>query len=165
MNSLPLLYFPANTVVLDDDAGFVDHVEVALEDEVAQINSFTDPQKALDFVQLTGMNGFNHESWMQPEEEASEEYTVSIQVQNLRHKMQDHNRSQVTTCAIVDYQMGHQNGLDWCQKIKNPLVQKILLTGVADEQVGIEALNNGWIHQYVRKQDPKMVEKLLAATQ
>ncbi|MEI6807012.1 MAG: hypothetical protein WCK49_11025, partial [Myxococcaceae bacterium] len=90
---------------------------------------------------------------------------VALWVQNLRHKMQDRHRSQVTTCVIVDYQMGYQNGLDWCQKIKNPLVQKILLTGVADEQVGIEALNNGWIHQYVRKQDPKMVEKLLAATQ
>lgn len=165
MNPLPLLYFPTKTVILDDEQSFLEHLEVWLDGDIGETQFFTNPTTALQFIQQHGISSLNGEDWIcqKEDEQESEQCVLSIQIQNLHKKMRDPNRFNQVSTVVVDYQMGGTNGLEWCQKITNPFVQKILLTGVADEQIAIEALNRGWIHQYVRKQDPNMLEKVVSA--
>ena len=165
MNSLPLLYFPTTTVILDDEQSFLEHLEAGLDGETGETQFFNNPKEALSFIQKKGIASLNHEDWIQLEEteEESEKCVLSIQIQNLHNKIRDLSRFNQVSTIVVDYHMGDMNGVDFCKQITNPYVQKILLTGVADEQVGIEALNNGWINQYVRKQDADMLEKVIAA--
>jgi hypothetical protein len=59
--------------------------------------------------------------------------------------------------------MPYINGLDLCKSIQDPYIQKILLTGIADEQVAVQAFNDGIINQYLRKDDLHLVEKLESA--
>ena len=165
MNPMPLLFYPTSSAFLDDESSFLEHVDVGLEGMINNTHFLTSPKDALDFIEKYGIASLNHTDGVRREEnsEGVEECILSIQTQNLHQRMRDSKTSQAVLTAVVDYHMGDINGLACCERIKNPFVQKILLTAVADEQMAIEALNHGWIDQYVRKQDPQMLSKLAAA--
>lgn len=165
MNTLPLLYFPTNTVILDDERSFLEHLEVGLDGDIGESQFFSNPEEALRFIEQNGISSLGQEDGIQFEEDddKSEKCVLSIQIQNLHNRIRDQNRYNQVSTVVVDYQMGDMNGIEWCKQITNPFVQKILLTGAADEQIGIEALNHGWIDQYVRKQDANMLEKVITA--
>lgn len=63
------------------------------------------------------------------------------------------SRFACSAVVVVDYDMPMMNGLEFCQQIKDKKVQRILLTGVANEQVAIQAFNAGLIDRFVRKND------------
>lgn len=48
--------------------------------------------------------------------------------------------------------MPEMNGLELCEQVKTP-INKILLTGVTDEHVAIDAFNQKLIHHYINKKD------------
>jgi len=66
---------------------------------------------------------------------------------------------------LIDYDMPGINGLTVCEKIKDSRIKKILLTGVADEQVAINAFNRGLIDYFIRKHDPDSPQLVLDFTQ
>src|SRR5699024_927571 len=51
-------------------------------------------------------------------------------------------------------------GLDLCAQITNPNVKKVLLTGVADERLAIEALNIELIDFYISKRESGLAQRL-----
>ena len=57
--------------------------------------------------------------------------------------------------AIVDYSMPTLNGLEFCARIKDPHVGRVLLTGVADEKMAVEAFNAGIIDRFISKSHPQ----------
>jgi len=52
------------------------------------------------------------------------------------------------------------NGIQVAEKIKNPLVQKILLTGEADEKIAVDAFNRGVIDKYIKKSSMEFIDML-----
>ena len=61
---------------------------------------------------------------------------------------------------MVDFDMPEMNGIEFCKQLKNKAIRRVLLTGKADEQVAIKAFNEGIIHQYIKKSDPNVFEKV-----
>jgi CheY-like chemotaxis protein len=61
---------------------------------------------------------------------------------------------------VVDYSMPGMNGIAFCEAVRDLPCRKILLTGVADERVAIEAFNRGLIDRYVRKSDAHALDRL-----
>jgi len=55
--------------------------------------------------------------------------------------------------VISDYLMPEMDGITFLAKVKDklPLVPKILLTGYADKESAIKAINNVGIYQYIEK--------------
>lgn len=144
-------YHPTTVVFLDDHQPFLDSIPLALEENVAY-QTFSDPRKAIDYI--------NDHTQYHPlvEKDASwtddhSSYHYKLDVESILHKTQDGKRFSEPSILITDYAMPgyNYNGLDVCEAIDNPYVKKILLTGVADEHIAIEALNNKVIDYYLKK--------------
>jgi hypothetical protein len=52
------------------------------------------------------------------------------------------------------------NGLEFCRRIADPAVKKIMLTGKADERVAVRSFNEGIIDRFIRKHEVDAVETL-----
>jgi hypothetical protein len=52
------------------------------------------------------------------------------------------------------------NGIDFCEKIDNPHIQKIILTGAASEKTAVTAFNAKSIDFFLQKNDPGVLGKL-----
>src|SRR5690606_35530411 len=66
---------------------------------------------------------------------------------------------------VVDYSMPTMNGIEFCEKINNSGIKKILLTGSATPSEPVRAFNNNTIHYYVKKSDENMLTELEDAIQ
>ena len=62
--------------------------------------------------------------------------------------------------VIVDYSMPTLNGLQFCEKIRDPHIGKVLLTGVADEKMAVEAFNAGIIDRFIAKSHPRATDHI-----
>jgi len=62
--------------------------------------------------------------------------------------------------VVVDYSMPGLNGLQFCEQIKDPQIGKVLLTGVADEKMAVEAFNAGIIDRFISKSHPQASEHI-----
>lgn len=58
--------------------------------------------------------------------------------------------------VVVDLDMPGINGLEFCRKLQNPNIKKILLTGMSADQEVIQAFNDKEIHYYLKKSDDNM---------
>lgn len=75
----------------------------------------------------------------------------------------DLGRFDEISVVVVDLDMPGLDGLEFCRKITNPNIKKILLTGISADQQVIQAFNNNEIHYYLRKSDDNMEAMLEAA--
>jgi len=147
-------YHPTTVVFLDDHQAFLNSIPLALEANVAY-QTFVDPTAAIDYINTRTQYRplvENDKGWLS---DTPYSYHYKLDVESILHKTHDGDRFSEPSILVTDYAMPGQsyNGLDVCQAINNPYVKKILLTGVADEQIAIEALNNKIIDYYLKKSD------------
>lgn len=70
-------------------------------------------------------------------------------------------RHHLAKTSVVDYAMPGTNGLEVLNTLLDWPGTRVLLTGQADEQVAVQAFNNGLIDQYISKQAPDITRHLL----
>lgn len=70
-------------------------------------------------------------------------------------------RHQLAKTCVVDYAMPGVTGLEVMNTLLDWPGARVLLTGQADEQVAVQAFNNGLIDQYIPKQAPDITRHLL----
>lgn len=155
-------FYPTMTVFVDDNPRTLRHLVKALKLENLPLETFSFPQEALTFLnQDTFRKEFVDE--LSRSEEDMEGDSLTFTPRNLIQGLTCPKRYQQVSVLVVDYEMPGMRGLELCARLKNPALKKILLTGVADETVAIEAFNTGLIHQYIRKHDPDFLTKLKEA--
>lgn len=125
--------------------------------------TFNDPIKALNHA-----NHLNSVDWNAHTENNylycsdSEEFiknTLNLSV----HKLKDTARFNEISVVVVDYDMPEMNGIEFCQKIKNPNIKRILLTGQASPSEAVEAFNDNVINYYINKSDADLYKHLKSA--
>ncbi|SBS36695.1 Response regulator receiver domain protein [Marinomonas spartinae] len=144
-------YYPTTVVFLDDHQAFLDSIPLALEANVVY-QAFSNPQDAVNYIN----SHTQYHPLMEKDVSWADDhscYHYKLDVTSIFHQTHEDKRLYEPSVLITDYAMpgNDYNGLDVCQSIDNPYVKKILLTGVADEQVAIEALNNKLIDYYLKK--------------
>src|SRR5690606_20295242 len=78
----------------------------------------------------------------------------------IQHELNDQNRSQRVTALVVDYQMPVKNGLEFIRSLDHLPIKKILLTGTADLNIAINAVNDNLIDAFFKKEDENLVPRL-----
>ena len=154
-------FFHYTTVVIvDDNPDFLVNFSLRLEDDLAY-RLFSSPQEALTYVNsspesnslltrcLRNKSGFDQ----------GENYVV-LDVDVLQRELRNKSRFRESAVVIVDYDMPGVNGIEFCRLIRRPGVRKILLTGVADEKIAVQAFNDGVIDKFILKQDGESVAKI-----
>lgn len=158
MKSLLCCYFPTKVIFVDDNTFFLESMEGVLDGSLASCDFFDNPDAALEVINNTQNLDFLTADYSLKEIKIPEIYRVVYNPQ--RHE-------EIST-VIVDYEMPRMKGLEFFEKIKNPHIRKILYTGIASEELAIQAFNDGLIDGYIRKNDPtptKTINKFVSESQ
>lgn len=149
-----LFRHPTTIVFVDDDDDFL--YSIALGVDRLPYRSFAVPARGLEYV-----NQFSH-SYDVPCGDLLPEAGPGISKLFSRacNKLNDPWRFAEPSVLIVDHSMPSMTGLELCAQITNPNIKKVLLTGVANERLAIEALNIDLIDFYVSKREEGLAQRL-----
>ena len=161
MSPFPICMFPTNVVLIDDDQQSFKVVLPNLEDMKSTYQFYDSPESGLNFVNRQyKLNKFSQELITQPVEEDWQHTRLDVNIYDLMQEVYNPHRFDQVSTVVVDFDMPGINGLEVCEKIKDPGIQKILLTGAADTSVAVEAFNKKIIHRYIQKQNPNVYQIL-----
>jgi len=152
-------------MLVDDQVGFTKALSFLISDHNILNTLFHSPHPALDAINQQRSfsigNVITHVD--DPKKEAFSTAILNISIREAHKLIYNENRFSTVTIVLVDYAMLGMNGIEFCHKIKNKNIKKILLSGRADEKMAVEAFNNGIIDGFIRKGDRDMTLNVLNA--
>jgi CheY-like chemotaxis protein len=157
-SKIPLFFYPAQIVFIDDNPDFLASLEMVFSPEY-NLRLFDDALAALSYINtpVTGQKKIT------PELCGDSDKWVK-QVLNHSHlKRRNNERDMEISVVVADFSMPGLNGIEFCKKIANPAIKKILLTGHATPSDAVNAFNENIIHYYIKKSDENMLEQLTNA--
>lgn len=154
--------FPTTTVFLDDDPDYLESLLGNISMPRLKLKPFGNHDAVANFLNT---NLSKHElttNWMKKtvSEDVFENTAFEICYSEIQHELNDQNRSQRVTALVVDYQMPNKNGLDFIRSLDHLPIKKILLTGTADLNIAINAVNDNLIDAFFKKEDENLVPRL-----
>ncbi|HSW19343.1 MAG TPA: response regulator [Ramlibacter sp.] len=167
--SLHLFRRPGAVVFLDDDPDYLETLAMVLPRHW-HVRLFLRPAHCIHQLQreppLWEIDAWNQQlivdQWRQGK---------PLIPQILGYWARSSDRFSMTRVCVVDYSMPGMDGLEVLAELHEWQGAKVLLTGVADEQVAVRAFNRRLIDQFIPKQTPDIskrlvesVEHMLAAT-
>jgi CheY-like chemotaxis protein len=162
--AIPSFYFPTTVLMIDDNVEFLKSIAIGLPAEAATYNFFSDPQRALELINEKYQGNEVADGLVNLiDEQEFEHRTLDVNVRDIYRIMYNRARFQQISTVVVDYHMPGMDGIEFCKSIKNPNIQKILLTSIVDESKAIEVLNDGLIHTFIRKQSPNVMQLISQA--
>lgn len=165
VNLQPVFYFPTSTLMLDDDMDFLNALTArfkssqniiattSVEDAIGILkerfeeNYFTFFSKI--FTDLSEHNSY-HES----------DILLGVNFDKMNKIFSDVSKESFITNVIVDYAMPQMSGLEFCERIKHLSVKKILLTGMDDKNLAVEAFNKGLIDSFILKNPSTIIAEV-----
>ena len=161
-SKIPLCFYPTQIVFVDDNPEFLDALATTFSKQF-NIKTFNNTASALEYI-----NEYQREADLvaqdeKPKLQGDSDTWVKQVLTHKNVKRFDEMRVKEVSVLIVDYSMPDINGIEFCEKIKNPAIKKILLTGYATPADAINAFNDNVIHYYLKKNDLNMLQDLEAA--
>lgn len=162
-SKIPLCFYPTQVVFVDDNPDFLKSIGLAFSKQFS-IKLFEDTQAALDYINsIPSSIEANTKEDVRPEGD-SDVWVKRVLTQPQNKRFGQYNM-QETSVVIIDYSMPQMNGIEFCEKISNPAIKKILLTGFATTSEAVKAFNNNVINYYIKKNDDDMLEELQKSIQ
>jgi CheY-like chemotaxis protein len=163
MHTIKPFYFPTTVTFVDDSPTFLSNLCLQLDPQLA-FRLFSSPGEALDFVNSRPRPGPSDEPIFAPFRDRTDEdvahQVIALSVNTVRKQVHNAQRFLATSVVVVDYDMPGMNGLEFCRRMTDPAVRKIMLTGKADEHIAVQSFNEGIIHRFISKQDATAVPAL-----
>ena len=167
-NALSLPYFHPSTVVfLDDNHEFLNDLELRLPGSMPYI-LHEDPSAALAEVNrctTTATLANRCFSRLETGTDTWRDSIIEFDVGLIEEEVNSVDRFHRTSVVVVDYAMPAMNGLEFCGRITDGYVKKLLLTGAADEKLAVRAFNDGLIDRFILKNQPDSLELMLRFTE
>lgn len=156
--SIPTCYFPSTAVFVDDSRDFLLNFVLQLDEGLAY-RVFDSPFDALDCIdkkrcELELLSRRCLSEYTEAKNCPLTNHTINLDLAAIHAEVYNSKRFSEISVVVVDYAMPGMDGLEFCRRIENTHIKKILLTGQADEKLAIEAFNEGLIHRYIKKSDP-----------
>ncbi len=160
--SLSLFKSPGAVMLLDDDAAFLEMMALVLPPEW-QLRMLLRPSECV--AQLTRQRTLRESDQWRQQEMVDRWHKIRrpLLPQILDYWCQSQARYQLIQVAVIDFSMPAMDGFQVLGALQDWPGMRILLTGRADDQLAVDAFNQGLIQQFVPKQAPDMVQRLVAA--
>jgi CheY-like chemotaxis protein len=144
-------FHPTTVCVVDDNESFAESLSFELPRSWA-CRTFVDPLEALHFL--------NEEPTLAPladrcftfDSASNSEAVIRLDLGLIEQEINHVERFRRVSVLVVDYAMPSLNGLELCAQLNDPHLRTVMLTGVADEKLAVEAFNAGLINRFVPKQ-------------
>ena len=160
-----LFSYRTEILFIDDDPFFLKGLNELLEDSYS-IKAFTSPQEALDYINRKSQI----ESILNPfikyvnKDQADDEYKPrKATLESLYENLYSRNNTLDASVVFVDFNMQEMNGIEFCKKITNPHIQKVIMTAGMEEGRALKAFNEGDIDFFVSKKEEKFCDTLITA--
>ena len=151
MIDFPPCFHPTTVVLVDDNVRFMESLSFGLHSLDVNFKLFGSAKEALEWMNASRSSA----------EVSTGVDTDEGALPSFKQHMFDATRFDEVTIVVVDYDMPEMSGLDFCKGIQNPQVKKIMLTGVAGENIAIQAFNDDAIDRFIVKQDAQALEKVM----
>jgi CheY-like chemotaxis protein len=158
-----LPYFhPTSIVLVDDDQPFLDSLAFSPVGDFRH-TAFTRPDDALRFILarhrlLPRIDDFfvPHDDEIDAGRAQPGDRLLQLKADRITAIANDPARLDVVSVVVIDFDMPVMTGLQLCRALTNYPVRKLMLTGKAGTEVGVQALNEGLIDGYLVKQDANL---------
>lgn len=156
--SIPTCYFPSTAVFVDDSRDFLLNFVLQLDEGLAY-RIFDSPFEALECIhkkrcELEQLSQRCLSEYTEATNCPLTNHTINVDLAAIHAEVYNSRRFSEISVVVVDYAMPGMDGIEFCKRIEDRNIKKILLTGQADEKLAIEAFNEGLIHRYIKKSDP-----------
>lgn len=157
-------HFPTTTMFVDDHEEYLEVVPLLL-DPMLHVRTYSSPRRALAALGTSASRPVPGGGWLYrwKDQPSRRQELVALDVDTIHRIAYDPERFAEVSVVVVDHVMPEMDGVAFCQRLDNPQIGKILLTGRADDAVAIEAFNAGIIDRFIRKNDPHAIQRLAAA--
>ncbi len=162
---IPACYYPTMVVFVDDSKDFLMNFSLQFDPSLAY-QLYTSPHAALKVLNQQRVSHLDQKCFSQYAEAIgcpSTTHTINVDISAIHREVYDPERFSEVSTVVVDFAMPDINGLEFCERLKDRPVKKILLTGQADAQTAINAFNDGIIDHFILKSDPHVIDKVNAA--
>lgn len=139
--TVPLFYFPSTILFVDDNKNFLSSIRLKIDNQLITA-ALNDPQLALDFLKSKITNNTLINIFAD---------FPNNDINRLDDFFNNSNRFNEVSILVVDQDMPNINGIELCRALKNHPIKKIMLTGVSDSKVAIQAFNEGLIDKFILK--------------
>lgn len=161
-SKIPLCFYPTQIVFVDDNPDFLEALSMAFSKQF-NVKTFDNTDSALRYI-----NEYQREAELvandeKPKPQGDSDAWVKRVLTHQNIKRFDELRAKEVSVLVVDYSMPSMNGIEFCEKINNISIKKILLTGYATPGDAVRAFNNNTIHYYLKKNDANMLQDLETA--
>lgn len=153
-------YHPTTACLIDDNESFMSGLSVVMPTHMSSV-AFFNPMDALEYVNrpqelpsLADRCFSAHQRSPRP--------MFQLDTGLIEQEINIVRRFNRLSVVIVDYSMPAIDGMEFCNRINDPHVGKVLLTGVADEKMAVEAFNEGIIDRFIAKSHPEASERISA---
>ena len=161
--SFPLFASPGSVVFLDDDPDYLDMLQL-LAPAVWPVRFYLRPAQCLRQLQQEAAD-WEADVWAQQEIiDRWHRHGTPLIPQILQYwARHGARRYGLTQVCVVDYSMPQTDGLQLLDALRDWPGAKVLLTGQADEQMAVQAFNQGLIAQFIPKQAPDISRRVVDA--
>jgi CheY-like chemotaxis protein len=168
VSNLPILpyYHPTTVVIVDDNDLFLHTLDLRMPSEMAY-QLFHDARVALQRVNRGQSCPSIPERSLSAIRSGSSwrDSVIRLDLSVIEDEINNQGRFGRVSVVIVDYAMPEMNGLEFCRRITDPMIKKVLLTGVADEKLAVKAFNEGSIDRFIPKNSPGTLDLVVAFAQ
>lgn len=153
---IPVSFFPTTTFLVDDNRRFLKNISLQLDEHFAYM-LFDDPENALELLanahgtqsllnkySVVDSNNINY---------LNNQYSVNVEIDSIHKEIYNADRFKMVSVVVVDYAMPNMNGIQFCERLLDTRIKKIMMTAEADHQVAVQAFNDGIIDKFILKSD------------
>jgi CheY-like chemotaxis protein len=156
---MPVCYHPTTVLSVDDDEAFLNILSLQLSNKLSLL-CFSNPNAALEYSK-NSHHYFPFTSRCLTDENDS----VKFNFMSIRNEIYNHDRFKEIAINVTDYDMPHTSGIELIKTMEFqpevPNYSHIILTGKISDEFKAKIASLGLSGEYIGKDDPDYVNKLL----
>lgn len=159
--ALPPYFHPTTVVLVDDNEAFLQSVVLEMPPSIV-MKGFLHPDDALAFVEQPIDLPPLVDRCFTMDRSHDTEAVIHLNLGLIEQEINHVERFQRISAVLIDYAMPSIDGIQFCQRMTDPYARRVMLTGVADEKLAVQAFNAGLIHRFISKHRVNAVEAIIA---
>ena len=157
-------YHPIKVIFLDDNRAFLNALDLEF---CAKINLLTLTSPDVAFQEIDNFNMDVLQSIFKLMNNVNADTTndrvIGFDVSKILNILYNKARFEHVPLLVVDYEMPDVNGIEFCKKLKERKIFKIMLTAEADKDIAIKAFNNCLIDKFILKTSEDLYSEITLA--
>lgn len=162
---LACFYHPIKVIFLDDNRAFLDALDLEFSSKF-NILTLTNSDQAFHLLNNSTYTTESIFHLMNDiDQDTSNDRLIGFDLSKMLNLIYNKKRFDHAPLLVVDYQMPSINGIDFCKKLKENKIFKLMLTAEADKDTAIHAFNDGLIDKFILKTSENLYSQITSAIQ